>query len=169
MQLNTLEDVLMEQLMDLYSAESQLVTALAKMAAAAHSAELRDAFQTHLEETRGHVTRLDAALGELAATIPTERCTAMQGLIAEGDEIAAASGEPAALDAALIGAAQRVEHYEIAAYGTARALANELGYDKTASLLGETLDEESHADSVLSRIAEGGLLKSGVNRHAASR
>jgi ferritin-like metal-binding protein YciE len=169
MQLNTLQDVLMDQLADLYSAETQLVAALPKMATAAHSDELREAFQHHLEETRGHVTRLDEAIGEIAVTPPSEECEAMKGLIAEGEEIVEATGEPAALDAALIAAAQRVEHYEIAAYGTARALATELGFDRAASLLNETLHEESKADTLLSKIAEGGLMRSGVNQEAAAR
>jgi ferritin-like metal-binding protein YciE len=168
MQLNTLEDVLLDQLADLYSAETQLVAALPKMASAAHSDELRQAFQDHLEETRGHVARLDEALGEIAADAPREECEAMKGLIKEGEEIVEAQGAPAALDAALIAAAQRVEHYEIAAYGTARALATELGYDRAATLLNETLGEESKADTLLSKIAEGGLMRSGVNQAAAA-
>ncbi|HEY4346990.1 MAG TPA: ferritin-like domain-containing protein [Gaiellaceae bacterium] len=169
MQLNTLQDVLMEQIADLYSAETQLVAALPKMVSAAHSEELREAFQNHLEETRGHVTRLDETLAELSARPAVEVCEAMKGLLKEGEEIMGAHGEPAALDAALIAAAQRVEHYEIAAYGTARAIAGELGFDRAASLLGETLDEEANADKLLTKIASGGLMRSGINQEATTR
>jgi ferritin-like metal-binding protein YciE len=107
-------------------------------------------------------------VAELSVQPPQETCEAMEGLIKEGEEVIQAQGDPAALDAALIAAAQRVEHYEIAAYGTARALAGELGYEKVSSLLGETLDEEEHADKTLTKIATGGLLKSGINQEAAS-
>jgi ferritin-like metal-binding protein YciE len=167
-QLNSLEDVFQHELADLYSAEQQLVQALPEMANAASTDELREAFQTHLEETRGHVTRLDEIIGTLGKGTPTETCEAMQGLIKEGQEIVQAHGDTAAKDAALIAAAQRVEHYEIAAYGTARTLAGELGYDDAKDLLDQTLDEESDADKLLTKIASGGMLASGVNR-AASR
>jgi ferritin-like metal-binding protein YciE len=166
MQLNSLSDVLTGQLADLYSAEQQLVLALPKMAAAAHSDELRQAFLTHLEETRNHVRRLEEAFADSGMQIPSETCEAMQGLIQEGEEIILATGDPAAIDAALIAAAQRVEHYEIAGYGTARALAGELGLDTTKSLLDDTLDEEGHADKHLTKLAEGGLVSAGINREA---
>ncbi|HWE81510.1 MAG TPA: ferritin-like domain-containing protein [Gaiellaceae bacterium] len=169
MQLNTLQDVLVDQVADLYSAETQLVSALPKMASAAHTPELREAFEEHLEETRGHVTRLDEALTEISAHPSAEVCEAMRGIIKEGEDVVQASGEPAALDAALIAAAQRAEHYEIAAYGTAKALAGELGYDRAASLFGQTLDEESAADKLLTKIAQGGLMSSGVNQAANAR
>jgi ferritin-like metal-binding protein YciE len=165
---NSLKDVLQEELEDLYSAETQLVTALPKMAQAAHHEPLRDAFQTHLEETRGHVTRVEEALGELGVAMPTEVCKAMQGLIAEGEEMIGKGGDPLACDAALIGAAQRVEHYEIAAYGTARQLAADCGYDGIRDLMDQTLDEESQADKLLTKIATGGMFKAGVNQQAAS-
>jgi len=138
MQLNNLQDVLMEQLADLYSAETQLVAALPQLAGAAHSTELREAFTHHLEQTRNHVQRLDEAFNELSAPRSSEMCQAMRGLIQEGDDVVHATGDPNAIDAALIAAAQRVEHYEISAYGTARALASQLGYERTASLLDET-------------------------------
>jgi len=169
MQLNNLHDVLIEQLADLYSAERQLVSALPKMAGAAHSDELRKAFEDHLAETRRHAGRLEQAFTDLGVGHPAEECEAMRGLIKEGEEIVEASGEAAALDAALIAAAQRVEHYEIAAYGTARAIAGELGYDGTASLLSETLIEEERADKLLTKIAAGSFLKSGINQEAATR
>jgi len=169
MQLNTLQDVLVEQLADLYSAEKQLVQALPKMEGAAHSDELRTAIREHFGQTQEHVKRLDKAMQMIPAATSNETCEAMQGLIAEGEEVIQSQGDPAALDAALIAAAQRVEHYEIAAYGTARALAGELGYDDMASLLGKTLDEESHADSTLTKIAQGGFMSSGINQEAAAR
>jgi ferritin-like metal-binding protein YciE len=166
MKLDSLNDVLIDQMADLYSAERQLVEALPKVASAASSSELRDAIQEHLEETRGHVRRLEQAFSELGTSPPSEQCEAMQGLIAEGEKIINEQGDPAAKDAALIAAAQRVEHYEIAAYGTVRTLARELGHKDTAGLMGETLDEESQADELLTKIATGGLVGSGVNRQA---
>lgn len=168
MELRTLNDVLVEELGDLYSAEQQLIEALPKMAAAAHSEELRRAFQSHLEETRGHARRLEASFEELGVAIPDETCEAMQGLIREGGQITEASGDATVIDVALIGAAQRVEHYEIAAYGTARAIASELGLDTIKGLLDDTLDEEGAADNLLTKIAEGGLLHSGINQEAAT-
>ena len=153
MRFNSLKDVLQEQLEDLYSAETQLVGALPKMAQAAHNEQLRDAFQTHLEETRGHVNRIEEALGELGVTMPTEVCKGMQGLIAEGEEMIQMGGDPLALDAALIAAAQRVEHYEIAAYGCARTYAEALDRMEDARLLQQTLDEEAETDRVLTAIA----------------
>jgi ferritin-like metal-binding protein YciE len=165
---NSLKDVLQEQLEDLYSAETQLVEALPKMAQAAHNEQLRDAFQTHLEETRGHVNRIEEALNELGITMPTEVCKGMQGLIAEGEEMIETGGDPTALDAGLIAAAQRVEHYEIAAYGTARQLADDCGYDGIRDLMDQTFDEESQADQLLTKIATGGMFKAGVNQQATS-
>jgi ferritin-like metal-binding protein YciE len=167
MPLNTLSDVFNEQIEDLYSAETQLVDALPKVASAAHDAKLRDALERHLEQTRGHVQRLENILSDLGISSPSERCEGMAGLLAEGEEIIDTPGEGPAKDAALIAAAQRVEHYEIAAYGTARALAGELGYDDASELLGETLDEESLANELLSKIATGGLMRSGVNAQAS--
>jgi ferritin-like metal-binding protein YciE len=169
MQLNNLQDVLVEQLADLYSAENQLVAALPKLAGAAHNSELKEAFNHHLEETRGHVKRLDEAFTSLSIPRKVETCAAMKGLIEEGSQIVEASGAPDAIDAALIAAAQRVEHYEISAYGTARTLATELGYDRAAALLDETLDEESKADKLLTKIADGGIFRGGVNEQAASQ
>ena len=163
---HSLKDVLTEQLEDLHSAETQLVTALPKMEKAATHDELKTAFREHLEETRGHVKRVEEALGELGVSKPTEECKAMKGLIAEGEELMQKDGDPVAKDAALIGAAQRVEHYEIAAYGTARQLADDCGYDSIRDLMDQTLDEESQADKLLTKIATGGMFKSGVNQAA---
>jgi ferritin-like metal-binding protein YciE len=167
MKLDTLEDVFVEQIADLYNAEQQLVAALPKMAGAAHSEELRKAFQEHFEQTQGHVRRLQEVIQHSPKTVPQETCKAMQGLIKEGEEIIQAQGDGAAIDAALIAAAQRVEHYEIAGYGTARTLADQLGYDRAEELLDETLDEEANADKVLTKIATGGFLSSGINEDAA--
>lgn len=165
----SLKDVLQEQLEDLHSAESQLIQALPKMAQAAHHEPLREAFQNHLEETRGHLQRVDDALAELGVTSTTEVCKGMQGLIAEGEEMMKQLGDTSAQDAALIAAAQRVEHYEIAAYGTARQLASDCGYDGIRDLMDQTLEEESQADKLLTKIATGGMFKSGVNKQAATQ
>ena len=165
MTLNSLEDVLREQVEDLLSAENQLVKALPKVAQAAHTPELKQAFESHLDETRGHVTRLQEVAGQLGIQpSPATTCKAMQGLVAEGDEIIGMTGDPIAKDAALIGAAQRIEHYEIAAYGTARTLAGELEHGDAEQLLSDTLDEESAADKLLTKIATGGMFRSGVNQ-----
>ncbi|HEX6951257.1 MAG TPA: ferritin-like domain-containing protein [Gaiellaceae bacterium] len=165
---HTLKDVLQEQLEDLHSAEEQLIVALPKMAQAAHHDELRQAIEHHLEETRGHLKRVDEALGELGISTPSEECKAMKGLIAEGEELIQKDGDPIAKDAALIGAAQRVEHYEIAAYGTARQLADDCGYDGIKDLMDQTLDEESQADKLLTKIATGGMFKAGLNQQATA-
>jgi ferritin-like metal-binding protein YciE len=165
---HSLKDVLQEQLEDLHSAETQLVGALPKMAQAAHHDELREAIQHHLDETREHVRRVEEALGEIGVSNPTEVCKGMQGLIAEGEEMVQMEGDPTAKDAALIAAAQRVEHYEIAAYGTARQLADDCGFDGIRDLMDQTLDEESQADKLLTKIATGGMFKAGVNQRATT-
>jgi ferritin-like metal-binding protein YciE len=169
MQLQTLDDVLMEQLADLHSAETQLVEALPQVASSASTPELRTALEEHLEQTRGHVRRLEEAFSSLGTPIPDEYCEGMEGLLKEGKEIIGAKGDPAAKDAALIAAAQRVEHYEIAGYGTARTLADQLGHDDVKRLMKETLDEEAAADEKLTKIATGGAFRSGVNEAAAER
>jgi ferritin-like metal-binding protein YciE len=166
MKLDNLRDVLQEQLEDLHDAERQLVAALPKMAQAASSDELREAFEHHLEETRGHVQRVEEALGELGMAGASTQCKAMKGLIAEGEELMAMGGDPLAKDAALIAAAQRVEHYEIAAYGTARTLAGQLDLGQIEELMDQTLDEESQADKLLTKIATGGMFKAGINQRA---
>jgi ferritin-like metal-binding protein YciE len=168
-ELRSLQDVLEEQLGDLYDAEKQLLTALPKMAGAASADELREAFETHLQETRTHVERLERVFSDLSLPMPTEECKAMRGLIAEGEEVVQATGDPMAKDAALIAAAQRVEHYEIAGYGTVRTLAKELDYGDAASILDDTLDEEGKADKLLTKIATGGMMRSGVNQQATAK
>ncbi|HJU36553.1 MAG TPA: DUF892 family protein [Gaiellaceae bacterium] len=165
---NTLKDVLQEQLEDLHSAETQLVTALPKMAQSASHDELRQAFEHHFDETREHLKRVEEALGELGVSNPSEVCKGMQGLIAEGEEMMGKGGDPTAKDAALIAAAQRVEHYEIAAYGTARQLADDCGFDGIRDLMDQNLDEESQADKLLTKIATGGMFKAGVNQQATA-
>jgi len=166
MNLQSLDDVLVSQLGDLLDAEKQLVRALPKMASAASDQKLQQAFTEHLSETRDHVTRLEEIFGQLGKQPPSETCKAMRGLVAEGDDVIAAQGDPAAKDAALIAAAQRVEHYEIAGYGTAKTLADQLGHSDAKDLLDQTLDEESQADTLLTKIATGGRMKSGVNEAA---
>jgi ferritin-like metal-binding protein YciE len=165
---NSLKDVLQEQLEDLHSAETQLIDALPKMAQAAHHEPLREALEHHLEETRDHLKRVKEALGEIGVSSPTEVCKGMQGLIAEGEEVMKMGGDSAASDAALIAAAQRVEHYEIAAYGSARQLADDCGFDGIKDLMDQTLDEESQADKLLTKIATGGMFKAGVNQQATA-
>lgn len=154
LELNTLRDLFVAQLKDLYDAEQRIADALPKMAEAAHSGDLKQAFEQHLGETREHVSRLELIFRELGMEPERETCEATKGLIAEGDEVIKANGSSAVKDAALIAAAQRVEHYEMAGYGTVRTFANQLGYDHAASLLQHTLDEEGNADKVLTEIAE---------------
>ena len=163
---HSLKDVLQEQLEDLYSAETQLTAALPKMAQAAHDDQLREAFEHHLEETHDHLKRVKEALGEIGVSSPTEVCQGMKGLIAEGEKLMHEEGDPMAQDAALIAAAQRVEHYEIAAYGTVKTLADQLDLGDAKGLLDDTLDEEGKADKLLTKIATGGLLGVGVNEEA---
>src|SRR5689334_22812012 len=146
---NSLHDLFINQIEDLYDAENRIVKALPKMIDAASNRDLKTAFETHLRETQGHVDRLDAIFRELSRTPTRETCEAMKGLIQEGEEMVNAKGDSAVRDAALIAAAQRVEHYEIASYGTARAFARQLGLNEPAQLLDATLHEEEHADKKL--------------------
>jgi ferritin-like metal-binding protein YciE len=152
--LDNLENVLTLQLEDLYSAENQLIEALPKMVDAAASHELKQAFQAHLEETRNQKTRLEQAFRLLGEEVKDETCEAMEGLISEGEEVIGLEGEPDVKDAALIAAAQRVEHYEMAGYGCARSFARRLGHESVANLLQQTLDEEANADKILTHIGE---------------
>ena len=152
--LTTLTDVLVHELKDLYSAETQLLKALPRMARAASSPALRDAFEAHLEETRLHVERLDQAAEFLDASPRGKSCKAMKGLIEEGGEAMEEKGTPQLLDIALIIAAQKVEHYEIAGYGSAAALARQGDHPKVAALLEATLEEEDAADRKLTALAE---------------
>jgi ferritin-like metal-binding protein YciE len=152
--LESVEVLLAQEIKDLYSAESQLVKALPKMAKAATSPELQEAITTHLEETKVHVERLEEVAKLLDITPRGKVCKAMKGLVEEGSEVIEEEGEGAIIDLAIIGAAQKVEHYEIASYGTARALAETLGLDDVAEILQTTLDEEGNTDKLLTGIAE---------------
>jgi ferritin-like metal-binding protein YciE len=160
---NSLKDLFINQIEDLYDAENRLTKALPKMAEAAQSSQLKQAFQTHLTETQGHISRLEAIFREIDIEPKRETCEAMKGLIAEGEDIISAKGDPDVRDAALIAAAQRVEHYEISGYGTARTFAQRLGLTQGANLLQQTLNEEVGADRKLNQIAEGA-----VNQQAAA-
>lgn len=163
---SALYDVYVEQLKDMYSAEKQLVEALPKMAEAASTPELQDAFQQHWQETQDHYETVRAMLDEMDENPGNKVCVAMRGLIEEGSEIAKKSGAAKARDAALILAAQKVEHYEIATYGGLRAYANTLGYDDAAESINAILDQEYEADQKLDDIAEGGVLEAGLNEEA---
>ena len=154
MKIKTLHDALVHDLQDLYSAEVQLTKALPKMAKASSHQELTAAFQDHLEQTKGHVERLEKALKQLEASTRGEKCKAMEGLIEEGKSTLELDAEEQVRDALIISAAQKVEHYEIAGYGTARTFAKLLGEDDIASILQETLDEEKATDKALTEIAE---------------
>ncbi|HEX3928442.1 MAG TPA: ferritin-like domain-containing protein [Gemmatimonadales bacterium] len=149
-----MKDLLIDELSDLYSAEKQLVKALPKVAKAAASAKLQKAITAHLEETRGHVERLEQAFETLGVKPKRKTCKAMVGLLEEGDEMCKEDGEDAVRDAGIIGAAQRVEHYEMAAYGCAITFATDLGENDVADLLTSTYDEEKAADEKLTTIAE---------------
>jgi ferritin-like metal-binding protein YciE len=149
-----LKGLYLDELKDLYNAENQLVKALPKMANAASSDELRQGFEEHLEQTKGHVQRLEKIFQALGESPKGKKCEGMEGLIEEGSEAMEEGYRGRVLDAALIGAARRVEHYEIAGYGTVRSMAETLGESDHASLLEETLDEEKETDEKLTELAE---------------
>jgi ferritin-like metal-binding protein YciE len=151
---NQLRELYVEELRDLYSAEKQLVKALPKMAKAATSSDLRSGFEEHLEQTKGHVSRLEQIFDSLDENPTGKTCKGMQGLIKEGSELIEEDPEQEQLDAGLISAAQRVEHYEIAGYGCVRTYAQLLGDGEAASLLEETLKEEKETDAKLTQLAE---------------
>lgn len=152
--LDTLEKLYISELRDLYSAENQLLKALPKMAKGAASPELKDAFEKHLEQTKGHIQRLEQLFEQLDESPKGKTCHAMKGLVEEGSEILKEEGEDSVLDAGMIVAAQKVEHYEIASYGSVRTFANLLGQDEAARLLQSTLDEESETNEILNGLAE---------------
>jgi len=151
---NGLRELYLDELRDLYNAENQLLKALPKMAKAANSDELRDGFEQHLEQTKGHVERLEQIFEALGESPKGKKCAGMEGLVKEGSEVMEEDFEGAVMDAALIGAAQRVEHYEIAAYGTVIAFAEQLGESEHVSLLKETLEEEKETDEKLTTLSE---------------
>lgn len=162
-QFNTLDELFISQLKDLYDAETRLTEALPEMADAATSGALKHAFTQHLEQTRQHVVRLEQVFGRIQHEPERKTCNAMVGLIKEGNEAIKATGDATVRDAALIAAAQRVEHYEMAGYGTVRTFARQLGLNDVAQTLQRTLDEEGDADKLLTELAE-----SQVNQRAAA-
>ena len=153
MTVTKLDELLEDELKDIYSAETQLIKALPKMAQVADSNDLRAAFEQHLEQTRHHVQRIEQICSDLKITPQGKKCAGMEGLIKEGEEILQSDAEAETNEAALIGALQRMEHYEISAYGTARAHARQLGYLKAIELLSQTLEEEKETDKKLTKIA----------------
>ncbi len=154
MELSSLEDLFTDELKDLYSAETQLTKALPKMAKAATSKELKAGFEKHLKQTEGHVERLEQICEKLGVSPKGKKCKAMEGLIKESAEVIEEDAEPDVKDAALIAAAQRVEHYEIAGYGCVRTYAKLLGNNSAMKLLQQTLDEEGDTDKTLTKLAE---------------
>ncbi len=152
---NSMESLLIDQLQDLFDAENQLVKALPDVADAATDHDLKRAIETHLQETRQQAARLERVFRIIGQEPQAKTCQAMKGLLKEGDEVINAEGDPDVKDAAIIAACQRVEHYEMAGYGSARAFAQRLGHREAAQLLQQTLDEESAADEKLTEIAEG--------------
>ena len=154
MKISTLEELLADELKDIYSAENQILKALPKMAKAAASEDLRHAFEKHLKQTQTHAKRLEEICKDLNIKPKGKKCAGMEGVIKEGKEVIDEDIEAEPREAALIGAAQRVEHYEMAAYGTARAHARQLGFHRIADTLGETLEEEKETDNHLTMLAE---------------
>ena len=154
MQENSLQELYVEQLRDLYSAENQLIKALPKMAKAAQSSTLREGFEHHLEQTRGHVDRLEQIFTAMDESPKGRKCAGMEGLVEEGEEVIKEQSSSDALDAGLIASAQRVEHYEIAAYGTVRTFAGLLGDEEAVNLLQQTLDEEKETDEKLTELSK---------------
>ena len=162
MRIQSLQDLFVAELRDLYNAENQLVKALPKMAKSASATDLEQAIEEHLEQTKNHVERLEQIFEKLEVSPKGKKCLGMQGLIDEGKEVLSEDMEENVLDAAIIAAAQRVEHYEMAGYGTARTFAKMLGHKEAAQLLQETLNEESEANEKLTQLAE-----SHINAEAA--
>jgi len=153
----TLHDAFIDELHDTYDAEKQLTKALPKLAKAATSAELRKAFESHLQETKGHIERLEQVFGSLDEKVRGKHCDGIAGIIEEGKSIMEEDFDETTMDACLIAAGQRAEHYEMAAYGTLVAWARAMGHEEAADLLQETLDEEKAADEKLNALAEGGI------------
>ncbi|HZP80862.1 MAG TPA: ferritin-like domain-containing protein [Chthonomonadaceae bacterium] len=163
MKLATLQDLYVDELKDLYSAETQILKALPQMAQAASAQELKSAFQEHEHQTREQVARLEKIFQKLEMDPKGKACKGMQGLLAEGQEFIQEKPEPDVMDAGLISMAQRVEHYEIAGYGSVRTYAQQLGLNEDADLLQQTLNEEGETDHKLTRLAE----QRGINQRAA--
>jgi len=169
MSMDSLKDLYIDELKDLYNAENQLVKALPKMAKKASAPELKNAFTEHLAVTKKHVERLEKIFQGLKEKPTGKTCKAMKGLVEEGKEVIEEDGDPSVIDAALIGAAQRVEHYEMAGYGVVRTFANLLGETKAAESLQRTLNEEGEADKKLTAIAEGSINIQAENAEAPAR
>jgi ferritin-like metal-binding protein YciE len=157
LKLETMNDLFLAEIKDLYDAEHQIVKALPQMREAAHSSELKQAFSTHQAQTEQHVQRLEQVFRMVGQDPERETCQAMKGLISEGNEMISAKGDPDVKDAALIAAAQRVEHYEMSGYGSARTFAHRIGRSDVAQILDQTLDEEKQTDKLLSQIAESSV------------
>ena len=157
MEMETLQDLFVEELKDLYSAEAQLLKAMPKMVKKAQHPELKRAFETHMRETEGQIKRLDQVFEQLGAKSKGKKCLAMEGLVNEAKEHMSEDMDEDVMDAALIGMAQKIEHYEIAGYGTARTYAKLLGNREAARLLQQTLDEEGKTDKLLTQLAESSI------------
>jgi ferritin-like metal-binding protein YciE len=157
MEMQSLQDLFEDELKDTYNAEKQILKALPRMAKKASSEALREAFEMHEEETREHVQRLEQVFKLMGKSARGKHCKAMEGIVEEGKEMMAEDMEPEVMDAALIAAAQRVEHYEIAAYGTLRTFAQHLGQKDIARLLQQTLDNEGETDKKLTKLAVAGI------------
>jgi len=157
MKLQTLHDLYIDNLKDLYNAENQIIKALPKMAKAATSPQLQQAYTTHLEQTQRQIERLDQIFNELDIKPTGKRCRGMEGLIEEGQELIEENADPDVRDAGLIAAAQKVEHYEISGYGTARTYAEHLGFTKAVRLLDQILAEEKETDAKLTTLAESSI------------
>ena len=169
MKIESMEDLFLEQIADLYDAEQRLVKALPKMAEASTSPELRQAFESHLGETKGHVQRLEKVFQYLQKDPKGQTCDAMKGLIKEGEQMVSDTDQSPLRDAGLIAAANRVEHYEIAAYGSVRSFATTLGMQEAVALLDATLNEEKKADEKLTKLAESKVNQEASRTAAISR
>ena len=157
MKMESLKDLFVDELRDMLSAEKQIVSALPKMAKGANAPELKTAFEEYLAQSKGHVERLTQVFEAVGKSARSKHCKGMEGLLEEGSELLEEDADPDVLDAALIAAAQKVEHYEISSYGTLRTYATLLGLNDAASLLQQTLDEEGATDKKLTALAEGGI------------
>jgi ferritin-like metal-binding protein YciE len=157
MKVNSLRELFIDEIKDIYDAEQQIVKALPKMVKAASAPDLQQAFQHHLEETNGHVQRLEEILSGLGEDAKAKKCDGARGILKEGEDAVDMDGDPSTRDAALIAAAQRVEHYEMAVYGSLKSWASQIGDQRAANLLEETLNEEKAADQKLTQIAERGV------------
>jgi ferritin-like metal-binding protein YciE len=169
MELSTLQDLFIDHLKDLKDAENQLTKALPKMAKAASSPQLKRAFEEHLEQTKMHLQRAEQILEEVTGNTRGKKCRAMEGLIEEGAELMKENADPEVMDAGLIAAAQKVEHYEIASYGTVRTYAQLMGQGKIAQMLQQILDEEGKADKKLTQIAESINIEAMAGQTASAR